>query len=67
MTVGDEFRLPSDSGGGLARVTDIDPDGNVTIAMPGGKSVVNACRAGHSTQGCRDHERRGRSPPQAET
>lgn len=40
MTPGDTLRLPSSSGGGVAKVLDVDADGNVTIEMPKGVTIT---------------------------
>jgi hypothetical protein len=40
MTPGDTLRLPSSSGGGVAKVVDVDADGNVTIEMPKGVTIT---------------------------
>jgi hypothetical protein len=40
MALGDTMRLPAESGGGIAKVTNVDADGNVTISLPKGKNVV---------------------------
>jgi hypothetical protein len=40
MAPGDTLRLPSSSGGGVAKVVEIDADGNVTIEMPKGVTIT---------------------------
>lgn len=40
MAPGDTLRLPTESGGGTARVMDVDADGNVTIEMPKGITIT---------------------------
>jgi hypothetical protein len=49
LSPGDTIRLPSDSGGGMAQVMQVDPEGNVTISIPhGGKTKMITLPSGHT-------------------